>query len=99
MKYIRTNDIKIEWDKDDKEYKLLLYSGFVEDDEEEDEESGWKADDKIQYVFDEFGNKFDDDVSSWSYRDEINIGVRLNAGNLEHYADMKDWVEGILCKD
>lgn len=99
VKYIRTNDIKIEWDKDDKEYKLLLYSGFVEDDEEEDEESGWKADDKIQYVFDEFGNKFDDDVSSWSYRDEINIGVRLNAGNLEHYADMKDWVEGILCKD
>lgn len=99
VKYIRTNDIKIEWDKDDKEYKLLLYSGFVEDDEEDDEESGWKADDKIQYVFDEFGNKFDDDVSSWSYRDEINIGVRLNAGNLEHYADMKDWVEGILCKD
>lgn len=99
VKYIRTNDIKIEWDKDDKEYKLLLYSGFVEDDEEEDEENGWKADDKIQYVFDEFGNKFDDDVSSWSYRDEINIGVRLNAGNLEHYADMKDWVEGILCKD
>lgn len=99
VKYIRTNDIKIEWDKDDKEYKLLLYSGFVEDDEEEDEESGWKADDKIQYVFDEFGNKFDDDVSSWSYRDEINIGVRLNAGNLEHYADMKDWMEGILCKD
>lgn len=100
VKYIRDNDIKIEWDKDDKEYKLLLYSGFVEDDEEEDdEESGWKADDKIRYVFDEFENEFDDDVSSWSYRDEINIGVRLNAGNLKYYEKMKDWVEGILCKD
>lgn len=100
VKYIRTNDIKIEWDKDDRKYKLLLYSGFVEDDDEEDDEDyGWKADDKIRYVFDEFGNEFDDDVSSWSYQYETNIGVDINSGNLKYYKEMRDWVEGILCKD
>lgn len=97
VNYIRDNNISIEYDKNAKEYKIVLFSGYIEDDEEDEDGGYMTPNDKYDEIEENFPEEFNEtEISSWSYGNETNIGVDVDMYDLLRYKKMKEYIDGII---